>query len=141
MPVEQAVGFYRVGLVEAIILALFFLLAFGAITVAGRAMWVSLGVTESLLARLAAAAVLGSIAVGGTSGVIFNLLQPTVFSDISVSADTARNQAVLGLALSLAIAIVAVIRIELYHRARLNPPVSEEEADWKLEPPEAAGRR
>ena len=141
MPVEQAVGFYRVGLVEAVILALFFLLAFGAITLSGRTTWATLGATESLLARLAGAAVLASVAVGGTSGVIFNLLQPTVFSDISVSAETARNQAVLGLALSLAISIVAVIRIELYHRARLNPPVSEEDADWKIEPPEAAGGR
>jgi hypothetical protein len=141
MPVEQAVGFYRVGLVEAVILALFFLLAFGALTVSGRTTWATLGVSESLLARLAGAAVLASIAVGGTSGVIFNLLQPTVFSDISVSAETARNQAVLGIALSLAITIVAVIRIELYHRARLNPPVSEEDADWKIEPPEAAGGR
>jgi hypothetical protein len=141
MPVEQAVGFYRVGLVEALVLLLFFLLAFGALTVIGRRMWATLGSTESLLARLAASAVLGSIAVGGTSGVIYNLLQPTVFSDVSVSADAARNQAVLGIALALAITTVAVIRIELYNRVRLAPPISEEDADWKIEPPEMAGRR
>jgi hypothetical protein len=141
MPVEQAVGFYRVGLVEALILLLFFLLAFGALTVTGRRMWAGLGSTESLLARIAAAAVLGSIAVGGTSGVIYNLLQPTLLSDVSVSADTARNQAILGIALAFAITTVAVIRIELYNRGRLGPRISEEEADWKVEPPELASRR
>jgi hypothetical protein len=141
MPVEQAVGFYRVGLVEALILLLFFVLAFGSLTVGGRQLWAALGSTESLLARSAAAAVLASIAVGGTSGVIFNLLQPTVFSDLTTSAEAARNQAVLGIALALAIAVIAVIRIELYNRGRLAPKASEEEADWKLEPPEVAGRR
>jgi hypothetical protein len=141
MPVEQAVGFYRVGLVEALILLLFFVLAFGSLTVGGRLLWAALGSTESLLARIAAAAVLASIAVGGTSGVIFNLLQPTVFSDLSTTADAARNQAVLGIALALAITVVAVIRIELYNRGRTAPKASEEDADWKLEPPEVAGRR
>lgn len=141
MPVEQAVGFYRVGLVEALILLLFFVLAFGALTVGGRQLWAALGSTESLLARIAAAAVVASIAVGGTSGVIFNLLQPTVFSDLGSTADAARNQAVLGIALALAITVVAVIRIELYNRGRLAPRASEEDADWKIEPPEVAGRR
>ena len=102
MPVEQAVGFYRVGLVEALILLVFFVLAFGALTVGGRPMWAALGSTESLLARIAAAAVVASIAVGGTSGVIFNLLQPTVFTDLSSTTDAARNQAVLGIGLALA---------------------------------------
>ena len=141
MPVEQAVGFYRVGLVEALILLLFFILAFGALTVTGRPLWATLGIIESLLARLAAAVVLGSIAVGGSSGVIFNLLQPTVFSDVSISAETARNQAVLGIALAVAITIAAVIRLELYNRSRVRPPVGDEEAEWKVEPPEVAGRR
>gem|GEM_PF-3284613 len=141
MPVEQAVGFYRVGLVEALILLLFFVLAFGSVTVGGRRMWAALGPTESLLARIAGAAVLASIAVGGTSGVIFNLLQPTVFSDLSITADAARNQAVLGIGLALAITVIAVIRIELYNRARLAPKASEEDAEWKIEPPEVADRR
>ena len=141
MPVEQAVGFYRVGLVEALILLLFFLLAFGALTVSGRPMWATLGTPESLLARRAAAAVRGSSEVGGSNGVIFNLLQPTVFSDVTISADNARTQAILGIALALAITIVAVIRIELYNRSRVRPPANQEEADWKVEPPEVAGRR
>lgn len=141
MPVEQAVGFYRSALVEGVILLIFFVLAFGAITVAGRALWATLGATESLIARIAAALVLGSIAVGGASGAIFNLLQPTVFSDLSVSADTARNQALLGLALAVAITVVAVIRIEQYNRNRVSAPASREDADWKVEPPEVAGRR
>jgi len=141
VPVEQAVGFYRVGLVEAVILLLFFVLAFGSLTVGGRRMWATLGPTESLLARIAGAAVLASIAVGGTSGVIFNLLQPSVFSDLGSSADAARNQAILGIGLALAITVVAVIRIELYNRSRLAPRASDEEAEWKIEPPEMAGRR
>ena len=141
MPVEQAVGFYRLGLVEALILLVFFVLAFGSLTGGGRQMWAALGSTESLLARLAAAAVLASIAVGGTSGVVFNLLQPSLFSDLRSTADSARNQAILGIALALAITTVAVIRIELYSRGRLRPRASDEESDWKIEPPEAAGRR
>ncbi|HEY8677201.1 MAG TPA: hypothetical protein VIN39_01030 [Candidatus Dormibacteraeota bacterium] len=141
MPVQEVIGFYRVALVEAFILMLFFLLAFGAITVIGRPRWLSLGVTESVLARLAAAAVLGSMAVGGTSGVVFNLLQPTVFSDVTTSGDTARNQAVLGIVLALAATVVGVIRIEMHHRRIVNPQVGEDEGDWKVEPPEVAGRR
>lgn len=140
MPVEQAIGFYRLGLVEALTLLVFFLLAFGAITVAGRAMWAGLGVTESLLARIAAAIVLGSIGAGGTSGVIVTVLQPTVLSDVAGGADTARNQAILVFGLALAITIVAVIRLERYTRTRAGVPPADEEADWKVEPP-ATGRR
>ncbi|GAC1480317.1 MAG: hypothetical protein PVSMB9_04880 [Candidatus Dormibacteria bacterium] len=141
MPVEQVVGFYRAGLIGGLIFLLLFLLAFGAITVAGRAIWIPLGITESLLARIAAAAVLGAMALGGISGVIFNVLQPVLFSDLTVAADTARNQAALAILLALAITIVTVIRIELHHRARANPPAGPEEADWKVEPPEVGGRR
>lgn len=141
MPVEQVVGFYRAGLIGGLIFLLFFLLAFGAITVAGRAIWITLGVTESLLARIAAAAVLGAIAVGGISGVIVNLLRPVLFSDLTVAADTARTQAALAMLLGLAITTVAVIRIELHHRARVNPPADQEDSDWKVEPPEVGGRR
>ncbi len=141
MTVEQAIIDYRIGLIEAITLLLFFMLAFGAITIAGRAMWAGLKATESLLARIAAALVLGSIAAGGTSGVIVTVLQPTVLSDVTGgTAAAARNQAILLFALALAITIAAVIRLERYNRTRAGLPAADEEADWKVEPP-ATGRR
>jgi hypothetical protein len=137
----QDVAVYRVGLIEAGILLLFLILAFGAITVMARERWLGLGMTESLLARLAAAALVASVAVGGLSGVVLNLVQGIAFSDATLSAAAARNQAVLGIALALAVTVVGIIRIELYHRRLLSPPAQEEDADWKVEPPEIAGRR
>ena len=141
MEPAQVAAYYRTGLIEAIILLLLFLLAFGALTVMLRDRWHTLGATESLLARLAAAVVLASVAVGGLSGVILNLLQGPAFSDTSLSPVTSRNQAVLGIGLALAVTIVGIIRIEMYQRRLLGPPAQEEDADWKVEPPEAAGRR
>jgi hypothetical protein len=132
---------YRYGLVEAVLLMLFVLLAFGAITVIARDRWLALGQTESLLARLAAAALLASIAVGGLSGIVINLLQGSAFSDLTLSASTARGQALLGIGLALAVTVVGIIRIEAYHRHIVNPVAPEEDADWKVEPPEVAGRR
>ena len=137
---DPVANYYRVGLVESIVLLLLFVLAFGAITVLARDRWLRLGVTESLLGRLAAGAVLASIAVGGFSGVILNLAQGSWFSDPTLSAATSRNQAVIGIGLALALTIVGTIRIEMYHRRLVNPPAPEEE-DWKIEPPEVAGRR
>src|SRR5213593_3959383 len=102
-------GYYRTGLIEAIILLFLLLLAFGAITVMARERWHALGATESLLARLAAALLLASIAVGGLSGVILNLVQGSAFSDNNLSAVTSRNQAVLGIGLALAVTIVGII--------------------------------
>ena len=134
-------SFYRIGLIETIILLLLLVLAFGAITVMARERWLALGVTESLLARLAGAAVLASIAVGGLSVVVLNLVQGSAFSDTTLSAAGSRNQALLGIALALAVTIVAIIRVELYHRRLAQPPAQEEDADWKVEPPELAGRR
>jgi hypothetical protein len=132
---------YRYGLIEAILLLLLLLMAFGAITVIARERWLTLGPTESLLARLAAATVLASIAVGGLSGVVINLLQASAFSDPTISAATARGQALLGIGLALALTVVAIIRIEAYHRRLVSPATPEEDADWKVEPPEVAGRR
>jgi hypothetical protein len=135
------VTYYRSGLIEAVILLLLLLLAFGAITIMARDRWLGLGVTESLLARLAAAALLASVAVGGLSSVVLNLVQGSAFSDSTLSVASSRNQAVLGIALGLAVTIVGIIRIERYHRRLLAPPAQEEDADWKVEPPEIAGRR
>jgi hypothetical protein len=128
------VASYRAGLIETILLLLLLLLAFGALTVMMRDRWLALGGTESLLARLAAAVVLASVAVGGLSGVILNLLQGIAFSDTTLSASAARNQALLGIALALALTVVAIIRIEMYHRRRGSPTVQEEDAEWKVEP-------
>jgi len=139
MPLD-VVG-YRYGLIETILLLLLLLLAFGAITVMARDRWLVLGLTESLLARLAGATILASIAVGGLSGVVLNLLQGSVLSDPTLSASTARGQALLGIGLALAVTVVGIIRIEAYHRRLLSPATPEEDADWKVEPPELAGRR
>src|SRR4030088_3321647 len=137
----QDAAFYRIGLIETIILLLLLVLTFGALTVMIRARWPALGVTESLLARLAAAAVVASVAVGGLSGVVLNLLQGSAFSDTTLSAPASRNQALLGIALALAVTTVGIIRIEMYHRRFANPPVQEEDAEWKVEPPDIAKRR
>jgi hypothetical protein len=138
---DEVAATYRIGLIEGVLFLVLLLVAFGAITVMARERWLSLGATESLLARLAAAAVLGSIAVGGLSGVVLNLLQGAALSDATLSATTSRNQAVLGLGLAIAATAVGLIRTEMYHRRFLSPPVQEEDADWKVEPPELAGRR
>jgi hypothetical protein len=132
---------YRAGLIETVLLLLLLLLAFGAITVMARERWLALGLTESLLARLAGATVLASIAVGGLSGVVLSLVQGIAFSDTTLSASTARGQALLGIGLALAVAVVGIIRIETYHRRLVSPAAPEEDADWKVEPPEIAGRR
>ena len=139
MPAD--VGGYRAGLIETIVFLLLLLLAFGAITVMARERWLALGVTESLLARLAGATVLASIAVGGLSGIVLSLLQASAFSDPTLSASAARGQALLGIALALAVTAVGIIRIETYHRRLASPAAPEEDADWKVEPPEVAGRR
>jgi hypothetical protein len=139
MPAD--VAGYRAGLIEAILLFLLLILAFGAITVMARERWLALGVTESLLSRLAAATVLASIAVGGLGGLVLSLLQGSAFSDVTLSASTARGQALLGIGLALAVTVVGIIRIETYHRRFVSPAAPEEDADWKVEPPEIAGRR
>ena len=131
---DASAGYYRFGLIEGILLLLLFVLAFGSITLLGRDRWLRLGMTESLLARLAAAAVVASIAVGGVSDVILNLIHGAAFTDSGLSVATSRNQAILGLGLAIAVTAVGIVRIELYHRRDVNPPSQEEDADWKVEP-------
>jgi hypothetical protein len=138
---DTIAGDYRAGLVEAVLLLVLFLLAFGAVTVLARERWLKLGMTESLLARLAAALVLAAIAVGGLSAVVINLLQGSIFSDNALSPTTSRNQAGLGIGLALAVTVVGIIRIEMYHRRLASPQAPEEDAEWKVEPPELAGGR
>ena len=138
---DQVALSYRIGLIESIVLLILLLLAFGALTILARDRWLRLGNTESLIARLAAAIVAASVGVGGLSRVVVDVLSGSVFTDVGLSAAAARNQAILGIGLVLALTIAGIIRIETYHRRIVNPPVPEEEADWKVEPPEAAGRR
>ena len=137
----QIPGFYRTGLIEAVLLLVLFLVAFWTVSVVARDRWLRLGLSESLLARLAVAGLLACLSVGGLSGVILNLLQGAAFTDPSLTVTTSRNQAVLGIALALAVTVVGTIRIEMYHRALAVPTVEEDEADWKIEPPEVAGGR
>lgn len=139
MPQDSAV--YRIGLIEAIILLLLLVLTYGAITIMARERWLALGAAESLLARLAVSAVVASIAVNGLSGVVLNLLQGIALSDPNLPVSAARNQAVVGITLSLALTAVSILRIEMYQRRLANAPVREEDADWKVEPPDIAGRR
>jgi hypothetical protein len=139
MPQDSAV--YRTGLIAAVLLLLLLVLTFGAITIMARERWLALGVAESLLARLAAAAVVASVAVTGLSNVVLNLVQGIAFSDTNLAVSTSRNQAAVGIVLALALTAVSIIRIEMYHRRLANPPVLEEDADWKVEPPDLAGRR
>jgi len=126
--------YYRTGLIEAILLLLLLLLAFAALTIIMRERWLALGATESLLARLAAALVVASVAVGGLSGVMLNLVQGSAFSDATLSTIASRNQALLGIALALALTVVGIIRVEMYHRNFGTPPVQEEDAEWRVEP-------
>src|SRR2546429_8787120 len=97
---SQDAAFYRTGLIESIILLLLLLLAFGALTVMMRERWLALGATESLLVRLAASTVVASVAVGGLSGGVLNLLQGSAFSDTPLSAAASRHPAPPGLALA-----------------------------------------
>lgn len=138
---DPVAGNYRAGLIETVVLLLLFLVAFGGITVLARDRWLKFGVTESLLVRLASALLIAAIAVGGPSDIVLRLLQGSAFSDTLLSAATARTQAVLGIALALAVTVVGIIRIEMYHRRLLSPQAREEDAEWKVEPPEVAGRR
>jgi hypothetical protein len=138
---DQVAQSYRIGLIESIVLLVLLLLSFGALTILARDRWLRLGSTESLIARLAAAIVVASVGVGGLSRVVVDVLSGSVFTDAGLSAAAARNQAILGIGLVLALTIAGIIRIETYHRRIVSPPVPEEEADWKVEPPEAAGRR
>jgi len=78
--------------------------------------------------------VLASVAVGGLSGIVLNLVQGSAFSDTTLSVAGSRNQAVLGIALALAVTVVGITRIDMYHRRLVSPPAQEEDADWKVEP-------
>jgi hypothetical protein len=121
-----------------------FAAAFLAITVLGRSRWSSLGEVESLLARLAASALAALVCYGG----VYVLAGQTVFlisrqSGIpdAASVDPARTQALVTILVGLGLAMVAVFRIEVYHRKMIGSPAAVEEDEWKLEEPGAIKRR
>jgi formate-dependent nitrite reductase membrane component NrfD len=138
-PADQLSAFYRTGLIEAVLFLLLFLVAFGALTILARDRWTRFSSTESMLVRLAVATLVASIALGGISGVVLNLVQGAAFSDTSLTPTASRNQAILGIGLALAVTVIGIVRIEMYHRRLAIPSVEEDEAQWKVEPPEAAG--
>jgi len=127
-------------LIETVIFLLLLLLAFGAITViAAIAGSRSAGSNRFSLvwprpswwprSELAAESPRSQPLAGEC---IFN-------TNLTVSAS--RGQALLGIGLALAVTVVGIIRIETYHRRLVSPSAPEEDADWKVEPPEIAGRR
>jgi len=131
------------GLVVGIILLLAgFVLAFGALTIVWRHHWRTLGPTESLLARLAAAALLGMFAMLGDQYLfytILNVLQPgqSPFGPNSSDPAVGRNRALAVVAVALALTVIAVLRIELYHRRAIGVSHrGEGEEEWQTEEPE-----
>jgi len=115
-----------------------FVLAFGAITIIWRRHWESFGPTESLLARLAAGGLLGMVALAGTAQFLFQAigtLQGPV--EAPLEPGQGRNQAIaVGLG-ALALAVVAVLRIELYHRRVIGISRRQSEEEWESEEPAA----
>ena len=137
---QQTALFYRIGLVEGVIILLLFVLAFGALTIFGRHLLATASVRDSLLARLAGAAVLAAVAAGGASSVVVSFIEAAALSTPNVSVDAARNQALIGVVVAAALAMAATIRIEVFHRrltGGLAPEEQEEDSQWKLEEPGA----
>jgi hypothetical protein len=137
---QQTALFYRIGLVEGIMILLLFVLAFGALTIFGRHLLGSLPLRDSLLARLAGAAVLAAVAAGGASSVVVSFLEAAALSSPNASVDAARNQALIGLVLAAALAIAATIRIEMYQRRSSPGAAPGEEGEWRVEDPGAVRR-
>lgn len=115
-----------------------FVLAFGAITIIWRRHWESFGATESLLARLAAAFLLAMIGLAGVVQFVYlAVLQSTdIGFQGSPLVPEGRNQA-LGVTLgALALTVIAVLRIELYHRRVTGISRRESDDEWQAEEPE-----
>ncbi len=131
------------GLVVGIILLLAgFLLAFGALTIIWRRHWETLGPAESLLARLAAAVLLGLFAILGDQYLLYtilNVVQPgqSPFGPNSSDPAVGRNRSLAVVAVALALTVIAVLRIELYHRRAIGVSHrSESEEEWQTEEPD-----
>jgi hypothetical protein len=116
-------------------------LAFGALTLTWRNHWATFGATESLLARLAAAVLVGMFALLGDQYLLYtimNVLQPGQ-NAFGPNPDPAvgRNKALAVVAVALALTVIAVIRIEVYHRRAIGiSHRGESEDEWQTEEPE-----
>jgi hypothetical protein len=113
-------------------------LAFGALTLIWRNHWATFGATESLLARLSAAVVVGLFAMAGGQYLFYsalNVLQPGQGA-FGPNPDPAvgRNKALAVVAVALALTVVALIRIEVYHRRAIGiSHHGESEDEWQTE--------
>ncbi len=137
---QQTALFYRIGLVEGVIILLLFVLAFGALTILGRHLLATASARDSLLARLAGAAVLAAVAAGGASSVVVSFIEAAALASPNVSVEAARNQALIGIVVAAALATAATIRIEIYYRRTTHRPAPEEEGEWQVEEPGAIRR-
>ncbi len=131
------------GLVVGIISLLAgFVLAFGALTIVWRSHWQTLGPAESLLARLAAAVLVGMFALLGDQYLLYtilNVLQPgqSPYGPNASDPAVGRNKSLAVVAVALALTVIAVIRIELYHRRAIGiSHRGESEEEWQTEEPE-----
>lgn len=136
-------GIY-LGLAVAVVLLLAgFLLAFGALTLIWRRHWLTFGPLESLLGRLAAAALLSMFALAGGQYLLYmiiNVLQPgqgAFGPPTSNDPAVGRNQALGVTLVALVLAVVGVLRIELYHRRVTGISRRDDtEEEWRTEEPE-----
>jgi hypothetical protein len=136
---------YRILAVTWVLVFALFVAAFLAVTVLGRSRWSALGQLESLLARLSASALLAVLCAGSAymlvGQVMYVFLRQADTPDLG-SGDVARTQTLVAMLVALGLAIMAMFRIEIYHRRMVGgPPVEEEEGEWKLEEPGKIKRR
>lgn len=137
MPLGNYLGL----VLEAVLLLVAFVLAFGALTVVWRRHWLSFGPTESLLGRLAAGVLLAMLALGGTQylvGLVLTALQPNQFGGFAPAPPPGegRNQALGVILVALALTVIGVLRIELYHRRATGISHRDESEDeWRTEEP------
>jgi NO-binding membrane sensor protein with MHYT domain len=134
------VGNYLGLVIITIALLVGFMLAFAALTIIWRRHWEILGATESLLARLAVAVLVGLFVIANGQAPFYaamTVLQPD--RGVPLPADTVygRNQAVAVVAVALALTVIGVLRIELYHRRATGISHRDETDDeWRTEEPE-----
>jgi hypothetical protein len=139
----QTVLGLRVVLTLALVLCLAFISSFLALTLLGRRFLSGLSPGESLLGRLAAAAVLALLVMGGAGSVALTVLvaggaSAPVFT-LPSQLDAARLQTIVGVVIALALSVLATVRIEIRHREATGTAgrphtEAEEEGDWIQEP-------
>jgi hypothetical protein len=135
------VGNYLGLVIVTVALLVGFLLAFGSLTIIWRRHWETLGATESLLARLGAALLIGMFTLIGGQSLTYAVLTALQGNQggFGTTADPAvgRNQALAVVAVALVLTIIGVLRIELYHRRATGISHRDETDDeWRTEEPE-----